>query len=162
MSIQTDLTRIKNAKAAIKAAIEGKGVTVPDATLLDGMAALIAGIESGGGGGAGAAYTGTVIFNTYTQVIDFGIEVPADNFFIAIMLNEATSVSMSANYIYHLFVTKKNGVFSGVKQNTSPSSQANLNSDSIVKVTGTSVKFDLNTCYFRGGVNYRWFMGSVA
>ena len=51
MSIQTDLTRIKNAKAAIKAAIEGKGVTVPDATLLDGMAALIESIEAGGGGG---------------------------------------------------------------------------------------------------------------
>lgn len=49
MSIQTELTRIKNAKAAIKAAIEGKGVTVPNATLLDGMAALIEAIESGGG-----------------------------------------------------------------------------------------------------------------
>lgn len=49
MSIQTDLTRIKNAKAAIKAAIEGKGVTVPDGTLLDGMAALIESIEAGGG-----------------------------------------------------------------------------------------------------------------
>ena len=49
MSIQTELTRIINAKAAIKAAIEGKGVTVPDATLLDGMAALIKSIEAGGG-----------------------------------------------------------------------------------------------------------------
>ena len=50
MSIQTDLTRIKNAKAAIKTAIEGKGVTVPDATLLDGMAPLIESIQAGGGG----------------------------------------------------------------------------------------------------------------
>ena len=49
MNIQTDLTRIKNAKAAIKAAIDGKGVTVPDGTLLDGMAALIESIEAGGG-----------------------------------------------------------------------------------------------------------------
>ena len=47
MSIQAELTRITNAKAAIKAAIEGKGVTVPDTTLLDGMAALIESIESG-------------------------------------------------------------------------------------------------------------------
>lgn len=51
MSIQTELTRIINAKAAIKAAIAGKGVAVPDATLLDGMAALIESIEAGGGGG---------------------------------------------------------------------------------------------------------------
>lgn len=49
MSIQTELTRITNAKAAIKAAVEGKGVTVPDGTLLDGMAALIESIEAGGG-----------------------------------------------------------------------------------------------------------------
>ena len=47
MSIQTELTRITNAKAAIKTAIEGKGVTVPDGTLLDGMASLIESIEGG-------------------------------------------------------------------------------------------------------------------
>lgn len=49
MSIQTELTRLTNAKAAIKTAIEGKGVTVPNTTLLDGMAALIESIETGGG-----------------------------------------------------------------------------------------------------------------
>ena len=47
MSIQTELTRLTNAKAAIQTAIEGKGVTVPSGTLLDGMAALIASIEAG-------------------------------------------------------------------------------------------------------------------
>ena len=57
MSIQTELTRITNAKAAIKTAIKGKGVTVPDGTMLDGMAALIEAIEIGGGssGGGGSA-----------------------------------------------------------------------------------------------------------
>ena len=49
MSIQTELTRLTNAKAAIKTAIEGKGVTVPSDTLLDGMASLIESIEAGGG-----------------------------------------------------------------------------------------------------------------
>lgn len=49
MSIQTELTRLTNAKAAIQTAIEGKGVTVPDGTLLDGMASLIESIEAGGG-----------------------------------------------------------------------------------------------------------------
>ena len=47
MSIQTELTRLTNAKAAIQTAIEGKGVTVPSGTLLDGMAALIESIEAG-------------------------------------------------------------------------------------------------------------------
>ena len=50
MSIQTELTRLTNAKAAIQTAIEGKGVTVPSGTLLDGMASLIESIEAGGGG----------------------------------------------------------------------------------------------------------------
>ena len=61
MSIQTELTRITNAKAAIKTAIEGKGVTVPAGTLLDGMASLIESIEAGGGGGAT-----NVSYGTYT------------------------------------------------------------------------------------------------
>ena len=60
MSIQTELTRVINAKAAIKTAIEGKGVTVPDGTLLDGMAALIDSIDAGGGGG------GNIVAGTYT------------------------------------------------------------------------------------------------
>ena len=50
MSVQTEISRLESAKAAIKTAIEGKGVTVPDATLLDGMAVLIESIEAGGGG----------------------------------------------------------------------------------------------------------------
>lgn len=49
MSIQTELTRLTNAKAAIQTAIEGKGVTVPPDTLLDGMASLIESIGAGGG-----------------------------------------------------------------------------------------------------------------
>ena len=40
----------KTFAAASAAAIEGKGVTVPDGTMLDGMAALIESIEAGGGG----------------------------------------------------------------------------------------------------------------
>ena len=49
MSIQTEITRIESAKTAIATAIEGKGVTVPDGTKLDGMAPLIESIETGGG-----------------------------------------------------------------------------------------------------------------
>ena len=49
MSIATEISRIKSAKSAIAAAIAGKGVTVPDGTMLDGMASLIESIEAGGG-----------------------------------------------------------------------------------------------------------------
>lgn len=57
----------KTFAAAAAAAIEGKGVTVPDGTLLDGMAALIGSIEAGGGtGGGGGAESGEWACGTYT------------------------------------------------------------------------------------------------
>lgn len=46
--IRAQIDRLSAAKAEIAEAIAAKGVTVPDGTLLDGMAELIAGIESGG------------------------------------------------------------------------------------------------------------------
>ena len=46
MSVSSQITRLSQAKAAIKAAIKAKGVDVPDATLLDGMADAIKNIPS--------------------------------------------------------------------------------------------------------------------
>ena len=74
MSIQTELTRITNAKAAIKTAIEGKGVTVPEATLLDGMAALIEAIEAGGGG----SFDLSNFMQNITDVISFSFTPTRD------------------------------------------------------------------------------------
>ena len=51
MSISTDLTRLQSAKAAMKTAIQNKGVTVPGDAKLDAFAALIDSIEAGGSGG---------------------------------------------------------------------------------------------------------------
>ena len=56
MSIQTQIDRLTSAKAAIKTAIEGKGVTVADSANIDAFAALIDSIEAGGGGGGGSAW----------------------------------------------------------------------------------------------------------
>lgn len=47
MSIAQEISRLTSAKADIKTAIEGKGVTVPSSTLLDGYADLIDQIEQG-------------------------------------------------------------------------------------------------------------------
>ena len=74
MSIQTELTRITNAKAAIKTAVEGKGVTVPDGTLLDGMAALIESIEAGGGG----SFDLSNFLQNITDVISFSFTPTRD------------------------------------------------------------------------------------
>lgn len=50
MSIATEITRLQTAKADLKTAIEGKGVTVPSATKIDGYADLVDAIQTGGGG----------------------------------------------------------------------------------------------------------------
>lgn len=51
MSIASEISRLQTAKADLKIAIEGKGVTVPSSTKLDGYADLVDSIEAGGGGG---------------------------------------------------------------------------------------------------------------
>lgn len=50
MAISDEITRLQTAKADLKTAIEGKGVTVPSSTKLDGYADLVDSIETGGGG----------------------------------------------------------------------------------------------------------------
>ena len=50
MSVASEITRLQEAKADIKDAIEAKGVTVPSSTTLDGYATLIGNISTGGGG----------------------------------------------------------------------------------------------------------------
>ena len=49
MSVASEITRLQNAKADLKTAIEGKGVTVPSSTKLDGYADLVDSIQQGGG-----------------------------------------------------------------------------------------------------------------
>lgn len=48
MSVTSEITRLQNAKASLKTAIEGKGVTVPSNTKLDGYADLVDSISGGG------------------------------------------------------------------------------------------------------------------
>ena len=87
MSIQTELTRITNAKSAIKTAIEGKGVTVPAGTLLDGMAALIESIEAGGGAGF-ATGNFTPSEKTFSTIIEHGLGIVPN--YIALFIHDKT------------------------------------------------------------------------
>ena len=49
MSIATEITRLQTAKADLKTAIEGKGVTVPASALISDYADLVESISGGGG-----------------------------------------------------------------------------------------------------------------
>ena len=96
MSIQTELTRITNAKAAIKTAIEGKGVTVPDGTMLDGMAALIEAIEAGV----------NVDFSPF-QEVSWGTFVPSEDTseinLVDLCARFPTTINRYVNYIVALY-----------------------------------------------------------
>lgn len=50
MSIASEITRLQTAKADLKTAIEGKGVTVSSSAKLDAYPALVESIQQGGGG----------------------------------------------------------------------------------------------------------------
>lgn len=50
MAISDEITRLQQAKADLKTAIEGKGVTVPSNATIDDYADLVDSIEAGGGG----------------------------------------------------------------------------------------------------------------
>lgn len=107
MSIQTELTRITNAKAAIKAAIEGKGVTVPDGTLLDGMASLIESIEAGGG--AGELFHTEITPATSGEVLTLEVGEKGERIAAMIVsIKVGTSIESGKNYgISHIATINK-------------------------------------------------------
>lgn len=121
MSIQTELTRITNAKAAIKTAIEGKGVTVPDGTMLDGMAALIEAIQAGG---SNKLYCETVTFaaNTKTYEINHDLgEIP--NFLL--YFTQSTNKSLPAFRTPAILLFVSNGTMYYALVGTGNSSSSN-------------------------------------
>lgn len=183
MSIQTDLTRIKNAKAAIKAAIEGKGVTVPDATLLDGMAALIESIEAGGGNGKFASGSFTPEAN-YTKVtVEHGLgEIPnvyavftydidgtqsvLTNKIIILICTDVTdyntyvgiSARCGANSTRDTFMSSKNG------NSLVTSSYTNKNGIFISEANESKCNFSISFgtsqgSYFYSGFTYKYLIG---
>ena len=67
MSVQSEITRLEAAKAAISQAITEKGVTVPNGTMLDAMASLISAIEAGGGGSGGSSAEDSLVERTVAE-----------------------------------------------------------------------------------------------
>ena len=53
MSLSSEITRLQNAKSALKTSIEAKGVPVSDSTLISDYSAYVDQIPTGGGGGGG-------------------------------------------------------------------------------------------------------------
>lgn len=99
MGVQSEITRIESAKTAIATAIAGKGVTVPDGTLLDGMAPLIEAIEAGINATVG---TITVSSDVNDYVLTHGLgEVP--KFFVIGMMENYSTLSGKTNILIGAF-----------------------------------------------------------
>ena len=133
MSIQTELTRIRNAKAAIKAAVEGKGVTVPDGTLLDGMATLIESIEAGGGGSGNFA-TGTFTTTddiTSNIVINHNLGVKP-KFIIVASTESGAYAGSSALFLSFYYIYQYSSITYGHKYQSPNKSNAEYNSGKVI------------------------------
>ena len=159
MSIQSELTRLTNAKAAIKTAIEGKGVTVPEGTLLDGMAALIMSIPTGSGDIK--IEQGSVTFaeaqNSYTFVAD------TPDIFIAYVEDDSRPVYSSAKYVWMIIQdTRFSGSSHVSEKNTSYIFGHNQGSGKYyvpyrigISTIGVFRTTDFNGCL--GAKTYKWY-----
>lgn len=186
MSIQTELTRIKNAKAAIKTAIEGKGVTVPEATLLDGMAALIESIEAGGGGVKIGNFT-TVNYGSFqlaedvsSYTIDLGYKGSGENpvveqfiilrdmpstyagtntknsLAIAVMLSNATSSATSGSNLSIARYYNSSGSSSASTASICKFNSAS--SDNTPRTMTVNARAANASCVLTAGATYNWIV----
>ena len=176
MSIQSEITRLESAKSAIAAAIAGKGVTVPDGTMLDGMAALIESIEAGGGGLPGfkmisGTYTPTENITSYVPVFTSGAITPSSSVISGIIARciSLTFVIKTDNIQYPTTFFNGNvfGEIIGYNKNSSSSSSTigRFSTHSKVKVTtgghGYGIGVDLpadKTYPMVSGQTYAWML----
>lgn len=169
MSIQSELTRLTNAKAAIQTAIEGKGVTVPSGTLLDGMAALIEGIEAGGAKIATGSFTPAENCNHYVITHNLG-EKPN----LAICL--CTKIIKSAFEVLYDDSTQRiawfnssgylSGSASAVKStiNQTKPSGSQITDAGMYNATENTIKAGnelMSSNFFLAGVQYIWIVAVI-
>ena len=169
MSIQSELTRLTDAKAAIKTAIEGKGVTVPDATLLDGMASLIESIEAGGAKIATGSFTPTAGCNYYeithnlgekpTLAICLCTEIKKGSF--EVLYDDSTQRFVQFNGDGYLNGTTS-AVSSAINQ-TKPSGNK-ITHSGMYNATENTIKAGnelMSSNFFLAGVQYIWIVAVI-
>lgn len=114
MSVQTQIDRISGAVSAALAALAEKGVTVPAGTKVDGLAALIAAIEAGGGSGGGNISWGTFTLTSDTKdyVVTHDLGVVPD-IFLFWMTDQKTSNLTKNELFFGVNTSKSFGDFIG-------------------------------------------------
>ena len=111
MSVQTQIDRISRAVSAALAALSEKGVTVPDGTKVDGLAALIESIEAGG---AGELFHAEITPATSGEVLTFEVgEIGERIAAVIASLKPDASIEIRKNYaVSHIAALNQNPVSS--------------------------------------------------
>ena len=185
MSVQTQIDRISGAVSAALTALAEKGVTVPAGTKVDGLAALIAAIEAGGGGSGGGSggdsgVISAVATGTYTPASDisYGAEIEhglgvTPNFCIWMAENDFSDITGVSAVVVGAMVAKPmlysassgmtlhNQYFlrgytsSGTANGTTSYKDDDFMTDTIVTILGN------NTYKLKSGWTYRWVAGVI-
>jgi hypothetical protein len=169
MSVRTQILRLQAARDSIISAIAEKGVSVPSGTKLDGFAALIAAIETGGGLPESFVElaTGTVTFANSGAAYEPSISHNAGfnpNFFI--MIAEGTNVhtEFSGRAISYIIVKQTLGSYGAYYNYINAESTGRINSvGNVISASDTSSKLNAQTvvpiAWFKEGKTYRWYAG---
>lgn len=149
MSVQTEITRIESAKTAIATAIEGKGVTVPEGTKLDGLAALVEAISAGGGGVVTGSFTQAETFNIYSKV--FSIDTGATDAQQGIVyLRDAINTGTNGYSIIFVVITPD---YSYCQKISATMKGTFLLKNGVISMTGTPYAAE-----FQAGHTYEWMV----
>ena len=147
MSVQSEIARIESAKTARATAIEGKGVTVPEGTKLDGMAALVEAISAGGGGVVTGSFTQAETFNIYSKV--FSIDTGATDVQQGIVyLRDAINTGTSNYRIICVVITPD---YSYCHRGNSTMKGTFVLKNGVISMTGTPYAAE-----FQAGHTYEW------
>ena len=100
MSIATEITRLNNAKAAIKSSIEAKGVTVPQDAKIDSYSVYIEQIPQGGGEYEPICFTSLEDGNTFQLNKEISISVDGKQTWQTLAANTNSPVINTGEKIY--------------------------------------------------------------
>lgn len=163
MSIQTELARIKGAKADLQSWVEENGVTVPDGTLIDGLVELAKTVGTGGGG---------------EYIVEEGQFVPTENvktygniehslgvapFFYVIFLSESSS--MNTNVSTNTFMLKCSYIggngYKVAKHLSNGSYTSNFQHYPVVSAIASTEKYIYADAAVINGTTYWYIAGKI-
>lgn len=177
MSIATEITRLQTAKANIKSAIEGKGVTVSSSATIDAYASLVSSIPTDGGGSTfltRGSYTPTEDVYALNTQIPHSLGVQPD--FVIVCADSLTaSADYTVPYVVYSACSKiheaspqtTNGAWANYVYTRQTYNQTQYSSEPVVPSKFLDASWIKVPCYsssqmLRAGVTYNYIIGKYS